>query len=153
MTNKISKLSKMREYQSLGKDLDYGRVASALIKAGGVKYTAAKILNCSSKRLTSFIGDNPSLNEVIDEATQDIVGMAREKLMEKVREGDMSAVRFTLQTLGKDQFSTRQEITGADGNDLFEFKAEDHRQMVSELVKAPTKKEDSKSNDNEEDSE
>lgn len=45
------------------------------------------------------------------------------------------ATKFISERLGKDHYSTRQEVTGKDGKRLFAFKDEKQQDSVSELFK------------------
>lgn len=143
----MSNLKKLRDFKtknSLNGNLEFGAVASALQKSGGIKSKAQRMLNCSTKTLNDYIKENPDLNEIIREAKQYGVGVAHEKLLEGVMDGKPWAIKLYLTTIGKEEFSTRQEITGADGAPAFEFNKEDAKRMMSELIKEPKKNEDNK---------
>ena len=133
----LKKLRSVRSKYATGANLEFGAVASALSKSGGIKSKARRMLNCSAKTLNEFIEQNPDINEVIREARQDTVGLAHEKLLEKLHEGNMSAIKIVLTTLGKEDFSTRQEITGANGAPMIEFNTEDANRLMKSLMKDP----------------
>lgn len=65
--------------------------------------------------------------------------LAESKLLQGVNDGDMRAILFTLETLGKERgWTKRTEVTGADGAALFDLSPET-LEMLDELGADKTK--------------
>lgn len=138
---RLSKFKELKTVNSTGASLRMGQVASALIDAGGIKSRAARYLGCSYSSLNNFMESNPELYDIQEQARVMIVELAEGKLVDKIRRGDLGAIKFFLSRRGKDYgWSTRQEITGADGQDLFHITEDDTQNIIDSFVKVSSPK-------------
>lgn len=95
------RLKNRQSTKMVGKTIQFGQVAAALIDAHGNKSKAARIIGCSPARLRKFIIDHPELNEVIRGAEDNLLDMAEENMSWAIERRDMSATMFYLKTKGK----------------------------------------------------
>jgi hypothetical protein len=115
--------------------LTYGNVQFALSKSFGIKKKAAEMLQCSYGKLNEFIKQNPELEQFAIESNNIIGDIAEAKLNESIQKGNMTSIRFWLQTKGKERgYNTRMEHTGKDGEDLFKPTDDEHRQNFEQLM-------------------
>jgi len=100
-------------------------VRIALEDARGIKSDAARKLGVSRQTLDNYMVRYPELKEVMDKARDSLVDAAESKLSMLVEAGEIRAVLFTLETLGKNRgYSKRTEVTGADGANLMQLSPE-----------------------------
>jgi len=91
---------------------------AAVIKSKGIKSEIARLLNCSYNTVTNYLNrkTNADLAELFDSYREVMVDTLESKFMEAVNEGDIRAIIFGLETIGKGRgWTKRTEITGADG--------------------------------------
>jgi len=89
---------------------------ATLQKTGGLISLAARELGISRQAIHKRIADDDSLREELNEIREVDLDIAEAKLKQSIRKGDAWAVRFYLQTLGRERgYVTRSETTGADG--------------------------------------
>ena len=82
----------------------------------GIKSAIAEMVGCSRGTVDNAIQRWPELERMIDDERDSIVDLAEARLLGAVDEGDMRAIIFTLETLGKARgWTKRTELTGADG--------------------------------------
>lgn len=92
----------------------------AMLKAkdGNVLATAAA-LGVSRSTINRRINESPVLQEVLHDARDGMVDIAESALKREVLAGNITAIIFTLKTLGKQRgYVERQEVTGAEGDAL-----------------------------------
>lgn len=88
----------------------------AITKSWGVKATIAQRLGCSRQTVDNALDRWPDLRERITSERESIVDLAESKLTAAINQGELRAITFTLETLGKARgWSRRTEVTGADG--------------------------------------
>lgn len=104
--------------------LTIDRVKLALEQNGGIKAAAARMLGCSRTTLYAFLNRHPALQEFLAGVDEEVKDLAEAKLIELIRNGDSSAIRFFLERKGRDRgYSHRVESTGPNGGPM-EVKAE-----------------------------
>ena len=131
----LADLRAARSSTEAGSNLEYGQVASALYTSGGIISKAQRILGVSRSALTSFMDKNPSLKNIIKETKQKTIELCEEKVLDRIKAGDMPTVKFYLTTQGKEQgWTTRQEVTGKDGEDLMKPTEDDMESIIAKLV-------------------
>ena len=87
------------------------QIAEALRKSNGYISHAAKILGVSHSAVSKRIRKSEKLQEILEEKRNEMIEFAENKLFELVKEGNITAIIFTLKTLGKDRgWTERQEI-------------------------------------------
>lgn len=99
--------------------LTVGQLAEAIEKSGGNVTKAARALGITRWALQKRIGKNKELQQLVIDARETMVDLAEGQLKSQVRQGNITAIIFTLKTLGKERgYVERSEITGKDGGDL-----------------------------------
>lgn len=94
-------------------------VKEALVETKGSVYLAAQSLDCSHTTIYRYIAENKELAELKEFYDEEATDIAVLKLREAIIDGDPWAVKFQLSTKGKNRgYVERQEVTGADGNDI-----------------------------------
>jgi hypothetical protein len=100
-------------------------IETALRAAGGVYAHAAKLLSeasgrsCTRQNIQHWIRKHPKLTETVREAFEEIKDLAETALIENVRNGDTNAIKFYLETKGKDRGYVRQyRVSGPQGQPL-----------------------------------
>jgi hypothetical protein len=80
---------------------------------------AARALGCDRQTLYNYLKKYPELLAAQVLARESLVDLAEGKLGEAVEAGEMRAIIFTLETLGKKRgYARRTELTGEDGAPL-----------------------------------
>lgn len=109
-------------------------IIEALKATGGLVYMAARKLGCDPSTIHIRAKASPEIREAIDNARGDMLDMAEHELKKAVRGGDMTAVIFTLKTIGKHRgYVERVEQTGANGGAI-EIKATDYRVAAKSIT-------------------
>ena len=94
-------------------------VRQALETARGVVSEAARVLDCDRQTLYTYLAKYPELREAQVMARESLIDLAEKGLGDQVEAGDMRAIIFTLETLGKKRgYARRTELTGEDGAPL-----------------------------------
>ena len=109
-------------------------IVEALKATGGLVYMAARKLGCDPSTINIRAKKSPEIQSAIDNARGDMLDMAEHELKKAVRGGDMTAVIFTLKTIGKHRgYVERVEQTGAGGGAI-EIKATDYRVAAKSIT-------------------
>lgn len=110
------------------------QILEALKATGGLVYMAARKLGCDPSTINKRAKSSPEIQAAIDNARGDMLDMAEHELKKAVRGGDMTAIIFTLKTIGKGRgYVERIEQTGANGGAI-EIKATDYRVAVKSIT-------------------
>ena len=92
------------------------QMIEALREKHGNLSAAARFLNCSRNTISRYIEKYPTVKAVADEERETLIDFAENQLFKQVQEGNITAIIFTLKTIGKSRgYVERQEVTGADG--------------------------------------
>lgn len=95
------------------------KVIDALMTHHGIKSAAARACGCSSQTIANYIKKYPAVAAALEESKDSILDLAEEGLFQKVKEKDLTAIKFVLSNLGKGRgYTPRQEVTGADNEDI-----------------------------------
>jgi len=95
------------------------QVIEALRGTMGIKSAAARRLGCHWTTVDRYIKRYPTVARAYEEERQSIVDLAEVKLVERLKDGDGTMIRFVLATLGKDRgYVERREVTGEGGGPL-----------------------------------
>lgn len=86
-------------------------IAEALMATQGLQYRAALKLGCSPSRLSERITMSPYLQGVRMDARQLRIDAAENGLFEAVDMKDLTAILFTLKTIGKDRGYGQDTVT------------------------------------------
>lgn len=93
------------------------QVIEALQEAKGLINYAAKNLGLkSSTSLRSRIKKNPVLNQALTDIRKDNINKAEQKLLDAIDNGEQWAIKFYLETIGKDEGYTYQTNINMNAN-------------------------------------
>jgi len=91
----------------------------AIHNSRGLLTAAADALGCTRGAIYAAAQKHPEIKQAIEDARDRTTDMAESKLFQKISEGDNTAIIFYLKTQAKKRgYVERQEVTGADGNEL-----------------------------------
>jgi len=94
-------------------DFSAEQVAKALRESRGLVSVAAQKLGCTSRTVRNYKNRYVSVEEAAVEARNTLIDTAEQNLADKVEEKDMTAIIFTLKTLGKSRgYVERSEFAG-----------------------------------------
>jgi hypothetical protein len=100
-------------------------VAKAIALGRGIKTEIAKKLKVSRQTLDNYLKRWPDLVPKLAEAREVIIDFAEIGLEKLIKKGDVRAIIFTLETIGRDRgYQKRTEITGANGRPVLELSPE-----------------------------
>lgn len=109
--------------EKLSKRYKKDEIVLAIGRNKGIKSAIARELDCSVQQLNAYINIHNELKPLINDAKQEIVALAEEKLLQNLESEDegirQRAVEFVLKTLGKDEYSadpTTQITVKSDGD-------------------------------------
>lgn len=85
----------------MGKRLDNESIIEVLNKAYGNLTAAARSLGVTRKALYNWVERDEELQQAVRDARESIIDIAENKLLQAINSGDMTAIIFTLKTLGK----------------------------------------------------
>ena len=82
--------------------LSFNEVRTAIEVSSGRLSKAAKVLGCSYIRLKKFVDENnDKMQSIIDAVKDSTLDNVEDKLMDKINEGNMTAILFYLKCQGK----------------------------------------------------
>jgi hypothetical protein len=96
----------------------------ALRRGAGITSAAALILqkaygHCTSQTVRNYMARHPQLRQAVEEAIEDNIDKAEARLLTAIGEGTDWAVKFYLETKGKNRgYTRRQEIAGVPAQPL-----------------------------------
>jgi len=90
------------------KSIGNGAYAEALTLARGRIYLAAQMLGVTGSAVAYRIKQYPELAEIRDEARNQALDVAEDKLMDAINRGDPWAIKLFLTTVGKDRGYTEK---------------------------------------------
>jgi hypothetical protein len=83
----------------------------AMEGSAGILANIAKRLNVTRGAITLFVQRHKDIQELLDQEDESINDLAEAKLIQKLNDGDMKAIRFRLQTKAKNRgYVERQEV-------------------------------------------
>ena len=92
------------------------QIIEALREKHGNLSAASRYLNCSRDTIRRYIDLYPTVKAVYEEERETLIDFAENQLFKQVQDGNITAIIFTLKTIGKSRgYVERQEVTGADG--------------------------------------
>ena len=98
------------------------QVSRALATAGGLVTSTAKRLGCAPKTVYRYIDRFPALKDVLREARESSVDLAESKLIEAIKNGNLTAIIFFLKTQGKSRgYTERSEPDLTTDGEPFKF--------------------------------
>lgn len=98
-------------------------VLEALEKSLGVVTTACKIAGVGRTQFYQWLKDDSEFRKRADDVANITLDFAESQLHKQIKDGSVPATIFYLKTKGKNRgYVERQEISGIDGQKLFEIK-------------------------------
>ena len=95
------------------------QIIDALREKHGNLSAAARFLGCDRHTVLRYINAYPTVKAVADEERETLIDFAENQLFQQVKDGNITAIIFTLKTIGKSRgYVERQEVTGAEGKAL-----------------------------------
>ena len=95
------------------------QVLEAVRKNKGILSLAARDLGCTRQTVHNYVRRYATLAAEVASQRDALLDMTEAKLFEQVNRGNITAIIFTLKTLGKSRgYIERQEVTGADGGPI-----------------------------------
>jgi hypothetical protein len=95
------------------------QIIEALREKHGNLSAAARFLGCDRHTIGRYIDTYPTVKAVADEERETLIDFAENQLFQQVKDGNITAIIFTLKTIGKSRgYVERQEVTGAEGKAL-----------------------------------
>jgi predicted transcriptional regulator len=83
----------------------------AMEGSAGILANIARKLNVSRSAVTQFVQNNPDIQEMLKEEEESINDLAEAKLIQKLNEADIHAIKFRLTTKAKNRgYIEKQEI-------------------------------------------
>ena len=95
------------------------QMIQAIQESNGILAMAARKLQCSRTTVYRYIQNYPTVKDAYDEANETNIDFVEGKLMENIRNGNVTAQIFFLKTKAKHRgYVERQEFTGKEGGPL-----------------------------------
>jgi hypothetical protein len=102
-----------------GNGITAGELISALESAKGYVSLAAKTLGVSRQSFYNYMKKYPTVQQRLDDIRDERTDWVEGKLLEQIRNDNLTAIIFYLKTQAKDRgYSERHEITGAGGSSV-----------------------------------
>ena len=96
------------------------QVIDAVRKSKGILTLTAKELGVSRQTVHKYVNKYPTVKAAVDSERESLLDMAEGSLFEQVRKGNITAIIFTLKTLGKHRgYVERQEFAGVRDQEIF----------------------------------
>ena len=103
-------MSEEKKKEKLSKRYKKDEIVLAIGRNKGIKSAIARELDCSIYELNHYLNIHSELKPLINDAKQEIVALAEEKLLQNLESEDegirQRAVEFILKTLGKETYTT-----------------------------------------------
>lgn len=92
------------------------QMIDAIREKHGNMSAAARHLACDRHTVERYIEKYPSVKAVYEEERETLLDFTENQLFQQVKDGNITAIIFTLKTIGKHRgYVERQEVTGKDG--------------------------------------
>jgi hypothetical protein len=103
------------------------KIIEALNKTGGNLAASAVLLGVSRQSVYNWLNADPQLKTAREHSVDGLLDMAESKLFGAIKKGNMTAIIFTLKTLGKARGYVESQEIRFDKNDTIEvgYKHED----------------------------
>ncbi len=93
------------------------QVIDAIRESKGILTVAARKLDCSRSTLQRYVSNYPTVTQAVNDERESLLDFAEGSLFDQVRKGNITAIIFTLKTIGKSRgYVERQELSGPDGS-------------------------------------
>lgn len=96
-----------------------GAFVKAFAQSRGIIAPACKAVSINRTTYYDWMERDPAFAEAVEAIRQEQIDTVESALLNKIEDGDTTAVIFYLKTKGKERgYSERTELTGKDGKDL-----------------------------------
>ena len=86
---------------------------------GGIISVIARKVGCDWRTAHKYCNEYPTVNAVLQAEKESVLDLAEAQVIEAIRNGDMSIVKFYLTTIGKNRgYSERHEVSGPEGTEI-----------------------------------
>lgn len=107
---------------------------TALKQSRGLVNPAARALKCSPRTVRRYINKYPTIKEVVSDERENMIDAAEAALFQEIEGGNMTAIIFTLKTVGKDRgYVERVEQSGPGGAPI------EGKQEIQHVIKRDSK--------------
>lgn len=87
------------------------QVIEAVRKNKGILTLVARDLGCTRQTIHNYVNRYPTIAAAVEDERESLLDMAEGKLFDQVNKGNITAIIFTLKTLGKHRgYVERQEV-------------------------------------------
>ena len=94
----------------INEKLELDKIKKALTDANGFVSVAAKNLNCDTKTIYNYMNRYPELKELLSEIRNKTLDYAESKLLQHIENDNFNALKFFLETQGKQRgYTVRTE--------------------------------------------
>lgn len=98
----------------------------AIPGSGGIISVIANRVGCAWHTAQKYILQYPTVQAAYADETESIVDLAESTVFKAIRDGDVGAAKWYLQTKGKQRgYTERHEVTGAEGGPVIVVNWED----------------------------
>lgn len=95
------------------------QILEALIAAGGIQSHAAKILKCSTGKISGYVTKSKKLQKHLKQIREEILDIAETALIKALKAEEAWAIKYYLNCKGKERgYGIQAIITGKDGGPL-----------------------------------
>ena len=117
------------------------KFVKAMEGSGGILANIARKLNVSRSAVTQFVQNHEDIRDLLAQEDENINDLAEAKLITKLNEGDMQAIKFRLTTKGKYRgYVERQELEHiGDNNFKIDINISNEAKKVFELEQKKVK--------------
>ena len=94
-------------------------VANAIRDANGMVSAAARKLGVTRKTVYNYINKYVTVKEALADARESLLDMTEAELFKAIKAGNVTAIMFTLKTIGKDRGyveRSQHEVSGPEGD-------------------------------------
>lgn len=110
------------------------KMIEALVKSKGNVTNASKSIGIAPKTHYEWVKNDDEYKEEVDGVLDIAIDYVENKLFERIEDGDTTATIFYLKTIGKRRgYIERSEVTGKEGKDLIQGKADLSKLSKEEL--------------------
>lgn len=97
------------------KKFSVDEVINAIRQNRGILTLTAKHLGCSRTTVQRYVDEYPTVAQALKDERESLLDLAEGSLFEQVRKGNITAIIFTLKTIGKHRgYVERQEIANTE---------------------------------------
>jgi len=90
----------------------------AIPGTGGIISTIASRVGCEWHTAKKYIDDKPTIQQAYQDECEKVDDLAVSTVIKAIRDGDVGVAKWWLERKRKGEFAQRQEVTGAEGEQL-----------------------------------